>query len=346
MIFHKTLRRWYLHNSRNLPWRQTTHPYPIWLSEIIMQQTRIDQGTPYYKSFLKSYPDVFSLAAASEEEVLKLWQGLGYYSRARNLHQTAQFVARELGGVFPSNYKGLLGLKGVGDYTASAIASFCYGEPVAVVDGNVYRVLSRIFGIDTPINTTLGSRQFKELAQELLDRKDPATFNQGLMEFGALQCKPQSPNCSECPFSKSCVAFNQNRIQELPVKLKKQKVRDRHFNYLVFVSGEKKTLFQQRRGKGIWQGLYEFPLVETLSEAGAEHLVQEEAFRNYSSARPSDLELFNVSPVVHKLSHQHIYAKFWILACEELPEEGVSLESLGHFPVPVLIHNFIEAINF
>ena len=264
MNFAKLLVSWYLDNRRPLPWRSTTDPYRIWLSEIILQQTRVDQGKPYYLSFVKSFPKVEDLASASEEEVLKLWQGLGYYSRARNLHASAKYVSNVLRGIFPSNYKDLLALKGVGDYTASAIASICYGEPVAVVDGNVYRVLSRIYGIDTPINSTEGVRQFKQLAQELLDKKDPATFNQGIMEFGATHCKPQNPLCDSCHFAAKCIAYNQNRIAELPVKLKKQKVKSRHFNYLVFISDKGETILEQRKGKGIWEGLYECPLVETL----------------------------------------------------------------------------------
>ena len=275
MNFAKLLADWYLENKRSLPWRETNEPYRIWLSEIILQQTRVDQGKPYYLSFVKAFPKVEDLAQAEEVDVLKLWQGLGYYSRARNLHASAKYVASDLQGKFPSSYKDLLALKGVGDYTASAIASICYNEPVAVVDGNVFRVLSRIFGIDTPINSTEGVKQFKQLAQELLDKKDPANFNQGIMEFGATHCKPQNPLCDSCPFAAKCVAFNQNRISELPVKLKKQKVKNRYFNYLVFISEEGETILEQRRGKGIWEGLYEFPLVETSEEVALENLVQE-----------------------------------------------------------------------
>jgi A/G-specific adenine glycosylase len=346
MNFSKTLIIWYLENKRDLPWRSEKAPYYIWLSEIILQQTRIEQGKPYYLKFVERFPSVFELASASEEEVLKLWQGLGYYSRARNLHASAKYIVRELNGIFPASHKELLKLKGVGDYTASAIASICYEEPVAVVDGNVYRVLSRIFGINTPINSTEGIKEFKILAQNLLDETNPSDFNQGLMEFGALQCKPQLPECSTCPFSENCIAFKEQRIAELPVKLKKQKIRKRHFNYLVFISEEKETLLKQRMGKGIWQGLYEFPLVETSGDASLENLVKEEEYKSYSTMENTSVALFNELPVVHKLSHQHIYTRFWIVNCRELPQEGVPLKEIEQFPVPVLIDKFIESYGF
>lgn len=346
MLFAKKLTSWYLGNKRDLPWRKTTDPYRIWLSEIILQQTRVAQGLPYYFEFNDAFPTIFDLAAASEEEVLKHWQGLGYYSRARNLHITAKHVAQELGGRFPDNYKDLLSLKGVGDYTASALASFCYQEPVAVVDGNVFRVLSRIFGIDTPINSTEGKKCFKDLAQKLLDKKKPADFNQGLMEFGAMHCLPRRPLCGSCPFAEECVAYNQDKVYMLPVKLKKQKVKKRHFNYLVFVSKGKHTLLERRTGKGIWQGLYEFPLVETSSEVPAEKLVREEKWLNYSPSTEVVPNLFNESPVVHKLSHQHIYTKFWIVNCEEVPGSPVAFNDLEKYPVPVLIEKFIESYGF
>lgn len=346
MSFAKKLVHWYLENKRSLPWRAVSDPYHIWLSEIILQQTRIEQGTPYYLKFINTFPNVFQLAAATEEEVLKLWQGLGYYSRARNLHTTAKFVASELNGIFPQNYKELLKLKGVGDYTASAIASICYTEPVAVVDGNVYRVLARVFGIDTPINSTEGKKQFKLLAQQLLDKKLPSEFNQGLMEFGALQCKPQNPLCETCPFAKECVAFNQNRIPELPVKLKKQKIRKRYFNYLVFISERKETILQQRRGEGIWEGLYEFPLVETATESLQKSLVMEENLQAYTTKEKAEVSLYNHEPIVHKLSHQHIHTKFWIVNCKELTQGAVPIQKIGGYPVPRLIDKFIEDYDF
>ncbi|WZL90237.1 A/G-specific adenine glycosylase [Salinimicrobium sp. 3283s] len=344
MSFDKELINWYLDNKRDLPWRRTKDPYQIWLSEIILQQTRVEQGKPYYFKFLKAYPNVLALANASEEEVLKLWQGLGYYSRARNLHFTAKYIAFDLGGSFPASYKELVKLKGVGDYTAAAIASICYEEPQAAVDGNVYRVLARIFGIDTPTNSSQGIKEFRQLAQKLINKDEPANFNQALIEFGSEQCKPRRPLCGSCPFVTTCVAFNQDRIGELPVKLKKQKIKKRHFNYLVYISEEGKTIMNQRRGKGIWEGLYEFPLVETASEAQLENLVADVP-AEYSVINKEPV-LYNDLPVVHKLSHQHIYTKFWIVKCDELPKEALSLAEVNKLPVPVLIENFIDTFDF
>ncbi len=342
MVLSNRLTYWYLQNKRDLPWRKTHEPYQIWLSEIMLQQTRIEQGLPYYKKFISAYPTVFDLANAPQDEVMKLWQGLGYYSRARNLHETAKYVAFELNGVFPDTYKGLLGLKGVGDYTASAIASFCFGEPVAVVDGNVYRVLSRIFGIDTPINSTTGIKEFKELARELLDKKDPATFNQAIMEFGALHCKPQNPLCATCPFNDKCLALKDNRIKELPVKLKKTKLKKRYFNYLVFDLNEEHTILEQRSGKGIWNGLYQFPLVESEKLVDAQALQQMDEFRTAVGDSVYSIDLFNREPVIHKLSHQHLYTRFWLINTKDISGEIISLENITRYPVPVLIGNFLN----
>ncbi|GGG28233.1 A/G-specific adenine glycosylase [Christiangramia forsetii] len=308
----------------------------------MLQQTRIEQGLPYYNKFIQAYPSVFDLANATPEEVLKLWQGLGYYSRARNLHETAKYVAFELNGKFPGTYKGLLKLKGVGDYTASAIASICYNEPVAVVDGNVYRVLSRIFGIDTPINSAAGIKEFKLLAQELLDKNDPATFNQAIMEFGALHCKPQKPKCEICPFNDSCLALKNDKIKELPVKLKKNKVKKRYFNYLVFNHENETTILEQRVGKGIWNGLYQFPLVESERLIDEKELVTFEAFKNSITGSGVELELFNEIPVIHKLSHQHLITRFWVVNSGTASENSVKLKNVTDYPVPVLIENFLN----
>ncbi|MFN4761844.1 A/G-specific adenine glycosylase [Gillisia sp. Q332] len=346
MLFHKTLVNWYLENKRDLPWRKTDDPYHIWLSEIMLQQTRIEQGLPYYYKFIKEFPDVFQLAGASQEKVLKLWQGLGYYSRARNLHATAQVVATQLNGNFPEDYKELLTLKGVGDYTASAIASICYNEAVPVVDGNVYRVLARYFDIETPVNSSAGIKEFKQLATELLDIEDPGTYNQAVMEFGALQCKPQLPLCESCPLSGSCLALKNGKIGQLPVKLKKAKVKKRYFNYLVFISEENTTLIEQRLGKGIWEGLYQFPLVETTSRLKEEEILLEEEFINFAGRDPKQITLFNSSPIIHKLSHQHIFTNFWLIKKNKLPESSVSVANLKKYPVPVLIANFIQDYNF
>ncbi|MGM0390839.1 MAG: A/G-specific adenine glycosylase [Bacteroidota bacterium] len=346
MLFHKTLVNWYLENKRDLPWRKTDDPYHIWLSEIMLQQTRIEQGLPYYFKFIKAFPDVFRLAEASQEKVLKLWQGLGYYSRARNLHATAQVVATELNGKFPENYKSLLTLKGVGDYTASAIASICYNEPVPVVDGNVYRVLARYFDIETPVNSSAGIKEFKQLAAELLDIDDPGTYNQAVMEFGALQCKPQLPLCESCPLSGSCLALKNGKIAQLPVKLKKAKVKKRYFNYLVFISEENTTLIEQRLGKGIWEGLYQFPLVETTTRLNEKEILLEEEFISFAGKDPKQITLYNRTPIIHKLSHQHIFTNFWLIKKNKLPENSVSVANLRKYPVPVLIANFIQEYNF
>ncbi|HEY4629161.1 MAG TPA: A/G-specific adenine glycosylase, partial [Flavobacterium sp.] len=255
MNFSNVLIKWYLQNKRDLPWRNTTNPYPIWLSEIMLQQTRVAQGMPYFLSFTTAFPTVFDLAAANEEEVLKLWQGLGYYSRARNLHKTAQYIASDLAGIFPDNYSDLLKLKGVGEYTAAAIASFSYNEAVPVVDGNVFRVLSRYFDIETDIAQASAKKEFAALAFELMPKDNPATFNQAIMEFGALQCVPKSPNCGICVFNESCAALQKKKIDQLPIKSKKVKVRNRYFNYLVVADENDNTIIQKRTDKGIWHNL-------------------------------------------------------------------------------------------
>ncbi|MBZ9729819.1 A/G-specific adenine glycosylase [Salegentibacter sp. JZCK2] len=342
MVFSKVLIDWYLKNKRELPWRKTSDPYHIWLSEIMLQQTRIEQGLPYYQRFTTAFPTVFDLAEAPQEKVLKLWQGLGYYSRARNLHESAKYVAEELNGVFPKSYIELKKLKGVGDYTAAAIASICYDEPVAVVDGNVYRVLARFFDVETPINSTAGIKEFKALASELLDEKYPSSFNQSLMEFGALQCKPRNPLCESCPLSSGCLALQKNKIQRLPVKMKKAKVKKRYFNYLVVYSEENKTLLQQRTGKGIWNGLYEFPLIETKKPVREGAFPSEEKINEILGEQELSLQLHNKKPVVHKLSHQHIYTHFWWVKAEKIGKEGIPVKNVKDYPVPVLIANFLE----
>ncbi len=346
MIFSKTLIHWYSNNKRDLPWRQTKEPYHIWLSEIILQQTQIKQGLPYYMSFIEEFPSVFDLANANESDVLKLWQGLGYYSRARNLHATSKHVANNLNGIFPDNYKGLLKLKGVGDYTASAIASICFNETTAVVDGNVYRVLSRYFGIDTPINSSKGTKTYKNLAQELIDTKNPADFNQAIMEFGATQCKPKSPDCRTCPLLDSCIAFSENRISELPVKIKSAKAKKKHFNFLVFVSQDGKTILEKREGKGIWQNLYQFPLVESNKNLEMDEL--KTLLENHDLVRGTSFEmsLYNKDQIVHKLSHQHLYTKFWIVNVNRLLVKGVHTSNVHDYAVPILIGNFIDDFNF
>ena len=345
MRFSKSLISWYLQNKRDLPWRKTTNPYYIWLSEIILQQTRVDQGLAYYLKFVKNFPTVFDLASADEEEILKLWQGLGYYSRARNLHTSAKYIVNDLNGVFPTDYKSLLKLKGVGDYTASAIASICFDEPTAVVDGNVYRVLARYFGIATPINGTLGIKEFKKLAQELINAKDPANHNQAIMEFGARMCKPQNPDCDICPLNDSCVALQKKEIKKLPVKDKKVKVRKRYFNYLVLITLDEKTILNKREGKGIWQNLYEFPLIETEAVIDESDLVNHTAFNELFKKDALIIKRFNQKLIIHKLSHQHINTVFWIVKTATNISANTEWNNIENFPVPILIHNFFEDLK-
>ncbi len=306
MSFANEIIEWYLINKRNLPWRATQDPYIIWLSEIIMQQTRVEQGTPYFNRFLENYPSVADFASASEDEILNQWQGLGYYSRGRNMRQTAQTVMEEHGGYFPKQYSELLKLKGIGEYTAAAISSFSADEPRAVVDGNVFRLLSRYFGIDEPINTAAGKKLFTELANEVMDKARAGIYNQAAMEFGSLQCKPANPLCSTCPLQLSCNAFKTKRVQLLPVKLKTQKTRERHFNFVVAIK-DQSVLMQKRQGKDIWENLYQLPLFETDVAVCADEVLK---LPGYIKAFGLDTRIQSISPrVKHLLSHQRLFAQ-------------------------------------
>ncbi|PTM03884.1 MAG: A/G-specific adenine glycosylase [Bacteroidetes bacterium] len=345
MNFTQTLTYWYSINKRDLPWRRTKNPYHIWLSEIIMQQTQIVQGLPYYEAFVKQYPTVFDLAKANEEDILKLWQGLGYYSRARNLHFTAKFVVTDLKGNFPKDYGSLLKLKGIGDYTASAIASICYDEQSAVVDGNVYRVLSRYFGINTPINSSKGIKYFKELAQTLLPKQDVGNYNQAIMDFGARQCKPKSPDCSICSLNTGCVALKNNQVSDLPVKINKTKITKKHFNFIVFISEDNKTILEKRTKNGIWKNLYQFPLIETKKRISLDDFIINENFKILIGEKIYGITLFNEEEIVHKLSHQHLYTSFWIVNVDELSHDSIATSRIHDFPVPILINRFIEAFG-
>lgn len=349
MSFSGKILEWYNQNKRSLPWRETTDPYKIWLSEIILQQTRVAQGTPYYLKFVEIFPTVQHMASAQEEEILKLWQGLGYYSRARNLHTSAKMVVNEYHGVFPDSYEELLKLKGIGDYTASAISSICFNEAQAVVDGNVYRVLARYFGIDTPINSTEGIKYFKNLAQKVMDRKNIRDYNQGIMEFGAMQCTPKNPYCLHCPLSEGCVALQNGMINQLPVKMNKTKVRNRYFNYLVplytDMDGNQFTSLQKRSGKGIWQNLWEFPLLE--SKMNLDKKAIQKRFKEVlDKVKEAEISEFNEKPIIHKLSHQTLHTKFWILATDYAVPHKIPIQSLTDYPVPVLIADFIKAFKF
>ena len=342
MDFANSLTRWYLKNKRDLPWRNTKDPYLIWLSEIMLQQTRVAQGTPYYYAFKEAFPTVFDLANASEEQVLKLWQGLGYYSRARNLHKTAQYVAVQLNGEFPKTYNELLKLNGVGSYTAAAIASFSYNEDVPVVDGNVFRVLSRFFDVETDIASSSAKKEFTELAKELLSKNDSAIFNQAIMEFGALQCIPKNPNCFNCVLNSSCLALQKKKVNQLPVNLKKLKVVKRYFNYLVFSDNAKNTLIQKRTEKGIWHNLYEFPLIESLQVLESEDFQIQLHQQKFIDNAIISFEEFNSISRVHKLSHQHLYIKFWKVNVDGILNQGIDYFALQSFPFPVVLFNFIE----
>ncbi|MEO5775303.1 MAG: A/G-specific adenine glycosylase [Flavobacterium sp.] len=342
MKFSNTLIQWYLQNKRDLPWRNDTNPYTIWLSEIMLQQTRVAQGLPFYLRFTKAFPTVFDLANADEEAVLKLWQGLGYYSRARNLHKTAKQIAFELNGEFPKSYKELLHLKGIGEYTAAAIASFAYNESVPVVDGNVYRVLSRYFDVETDIASAGAKKEFTQLAAELLPKGNANIFNQAIMEFGALQCVPKNPDCGICVFNDSCLALKMKKVAQLPVKSKKLKVTKRYFNYLVFSDENDNTLISKRTQKGIWHNLYEFPLLEAETAETDIAILELIQNQNFVDNDIKEITLHNTEAIVHKLSHQHLTIKFWKIKVEKTLLNGMDCISASKFPFPIVIYNFIE----
>lgn len=340
MDFSNSLLQWYLQNKRDLPWRKTTDPYPIWLSEIMLQQTRVAQGLPYYLRFLEAFPTIVDMAKADEEQLLKLWQGLGYYSRARNMHKTAQVVAVELGGKFPGNYADLLKLKGIGDYTAAAIASFAFNEKTPVVDGNVFRVLARYFDIETDISQAAAKKEFAALAKTLMPDDNPALFNQAIMEFGALQCVPKKPDCRVCIFNSSCAALQKGKVGRLPVKTKKTKVTNRYFHYLIFEDPDNQTLLGKREGKGIWQNLYEFPLMETSVDEDAEKIIER---------IKCDYETYGITavfaydkPIAHKLTHQNLTISFYKVSVSKKLENGIAMASLHDYPLPIVIFNFLE----
>lgn len=341
------LHKWYAANHRVLPWRGITDAYRIWISEIVLQQTRVAQGFEYYNRFISRFPDVRSLAAADDDEVMKLWQGLGYYSRARNLLTAARQVVERFGGEFPTTYEGIRSLQGIGDYTAAAIASFAYGLPHAVVDGNVYRVLSRIYGIDTPIDTTEGKKLFAALADELLDRLDPGGYNQALMEFGALHCVPRSPRCGECIFADRCVALATRRVEELPVKQGRTVVKPRYFNYFYVCRGSD-TWIRRREGRDIWRNLYELPLIETTEEQPLELLQQGEAWNELFRGAGRVSVSSQVYGCKHILSHRVIHARFYVVEPADTPAMPgyvkIPVERLGDYAVSRLTEGFLEQL--
>lgn len=341
MEFSNSLQRWYLQNKRDLPWRNTVNPYPIWLSEIMLQQTKVAQGLPYFIAFTETFPTILDLAKADEEQVLKLWQGLGYYSRARNMHKTAQTIAFELEGNFPNNYKELLKLKGIGEYTAAAIASFAFNEVVPVVDGNVFRVLSRYFDIETDIASNNAKKEFTAVAKKIISTDNPALFNQAIMEFGALQCVPKNPNCEICIFNTSCAALQKKKVAELPVKLKKTKVSNRYFNYLIFLDSYGNTLLNKRTEKGIWHNLYEFPIIESKEELDFES-ISNLIYKQFYDKKIESITLYNKNQIIHKLSHQKLHINFYRIDLSEKISNGITLNSLRNYPFPIVIYNFIE----
>ncbi|TCC86562.1 A/G-specific adenine glycosylase [Pedobacter hiemivivus] len=344
MSFQSEIVNWYLKHKRALPWRDTKDAYIIWLSEVILQQTRVEQGLPYFNRFLQHYPTVLDFAAASETQILKLWQGLGYYSRGRNMLFTAKQVQDLHNGKFPTKYDELIKLKGVGEYTAAAIASFSSNESKAVLDGNVFRVLSRYFGIDEPINSSGGKKQFLELAQALITDQEAAIYNQAIMEFGALQCKPKSPNCSVCPVQSGCEASKNNLVSMLPVKLNKLKKRTRYFNYLICQSDEN-ILVKKRSAGDIWQELYDFPLVETLENYQEDQQNFSEQLGNIFG---KDCNVTALSQQKHLLTHQTIYVQFFgldnyiINFNQDAEIKWVTLREFDELPQPKVITNFMN----
>ena len=342
------LTAWYETHKRELPWRSDTAPYHVWLSEVILQQTRVNQGLDYYLKFIGRWPTLPDLAQAKEEDVLKMWQGLGYYSRARNLLKCAQQVMRLYGGTFPADYDKLLRLSGIGNYTAAAIASIAFGLPHAVIDGNVYRVLSRLYDIETPINKDIGVRLFARLADDLLDREHPGRHNQALMEFGALHCTPRNPQCEECPVQSHCLAWAHGTTEQRPVKEKKLLVRTRYFHYLVFSDTNQNTYLHKREENDIWQNLYDFPNIESAKPLSAEEVMETKPFLDLVAE--NDYVLQRISPpYTHKLSHQTIIATFFEIKIHgfllEIQTNSLLLaaeKKLEEYPTPKLIENYIS----
>lgn len=340
--------KWYLTHKRDLPWRDTHNPYYIWLSEIILQQTRVEQGLPYYNKFIANYPTVQKLAQANDNDVMKLWQGLGYYNRAANMLKTARILAHDYKGEFPKTYNQLIELKGIGPYTAAAIASFAFNESHAVVDGNVYRVLSRLFAIDAPINGTKGKKLFAELAQDLLNTDAPATHNQAIMELGAVVCKPKQALCGQCVLRLQCEAYKQNKVYDFPVKEKKRKPVARYLNYLYITDHKGNTYLRQRNNDGIWNNLFEFPLVESETEITAADLLHHPKTKELLNKLPD--ELVPMFSTKHQLTHQTLYAVFWKVSGKQIKPAAnkgfvqVSTADIQTFAVPRLLERFLDTI--
>ncbi len=346
MLISNLLISWYTEKKRDLPWRKTANPYFIWVSEIILQQTRVAQGIDYYKQFIARFPDIQTLALASLDEVMKIWQGLGYYNRARNLHQTARYLAEQRNGMFPESYEEIINLTGIGEYTAAAIASFAFNQPIPVIDGNVYRVISRIFGVQQKIGKAATKKTINALAKEILDPKQPGEHNQAIMEFGALQCVPKNPNCSTCPLANQCFALTHNSVRHFPVREKKS-VRKKRFFYYLVIQADGHVLVNQRKNKDIWQHLYEFPLIETRRLKTPENLYQTDEWKNLFGHKQYKIE--NISKVhKHQLSHQFIYARFLKISIRDLNDISsgrylkISLHDINTLPVHRLMEQYLR----
>lgn len=346
--FGPRLIHWYNQNKRDLPWRESQDPYSVWLSEIILQQTRVDQGLPYFLKFKEAFPTVQDLADASEEQVLNHWQGLGYYSRARNLHAAAQSVAHTMAGKFPSSAEGLQKLPGIGPYTSAAIASICFNEEIPVVDGNVYRVITRIFGVHEAIDTPAGQKRVRSIVEQRIKGNQPADFNQGMMEFGALHCTPVNPNCNACVFQDQCWAFEHQEIESLPFKARKTKVKEVYFHYLA-ITHNGNWLFRKRTGKGIWNNMYDFPCIEKQHELQVEELFEQ---KEAQFLRSTSFEISGSRfQTTHLLSHRRIQAIFTSIELTSLPEDlpanctWKAPEEFESIPMPRLIDKFLANVD-
>jgi A/G-specific adenine glycosylase len=350
MDFTSQLIRWYNQNKRDLPWRKTGDPYLVWVSEIILQQTQVEQGLEYYNRFIARYKDIVDLSKASEDDVLKVWQGLGYYTRARNMLATAREIVEKYEGRFPETYQELINLKGIGEYTAGAILSFCFNKAYAVVDGNVMRVLARYMGVDTPVNTSKGKKEIGEIAVQMIPADSPGLFNQAVMEFGARQCISRHPLCPQCVVHDRCRAYIENRVHSLPVRKSKAPLKKRYFNYLVFrVTGdEPHILLRKRTSDDIWKNLYDFPLIEAKRLMGARKRPDDAILNTFLETKGIQVTLAAASPVYkHVLSHRHIQARFFILLVDKMPRlkagdlQFIAAGMLGGYPVPKLIETFM-----
>jgi A/G-specific adenine glycosylase len=344
MSFENQLVKWYLNNKRELPWRENIDPYRVWISEIILQQTRVVQGEKYFNNFIKKFPSLESLSSADESEVLKMWKGLGYYNRAINIHKTAKKITNTLNGIFPNTYNELIKLKGIGDYTASAISSICFNEYNPVVDGNVLRLLSRYYGLKTPIDSLKGQRNIKEIGKKLISKvANPGDFNQAMMEYGALVCSP-FPDCESCIFSSKCVAYMNKEVDAIPVKSKKKKPKERFLNYIVFIDSNQKTIVNKRRNKDIWFKLNEFPLIESKTEIKNINTLTDfkKLIDNLSLTILKEKE--KTYKIKHILSHQILYISFYQICVKETITSGVHLSNLNNYNFPVPITNFINKL--